>query len=456
MLSGGKSLAHAALMLSTALALAAERPVAAQAAPAPPAQTAPAAPTATPAPGADAPVAVERLTFRQAIDRALAGNPTVREAAAEVLRAAALVEEARANSLPHVTLNAAYTRLQRDVTFGSQVITPLGLTTANGNVTVPLVDLASWAQWAHALDDRKVSELSAADVRRKVAVATANTFLMVIERHRVLEADERALATARSHFDVSHQRQVGGIASRLEEVQAGQEASNDEVLAEQARINLRRAEEALAVLVAADGPIDAADEPDFSGLDSGEDAALAGLDARRTDLQTLAARQAAAEHVLRDSWRDALPTLDFALQDLFQTPATLFQRAQTPEAQLLFSWTIVDGGLRRGRFHERKALVDEAAANLAAGRDQARSDVRTAAAAIGAADRALLSARNAAQQARDALQISNLSYGAGASTSLDVLDAERRARDADTAVAMAEDAARQARLDLLVASGRFP
>jgi outer membrane protein TolC len=414
-------------------------------------------PVAAPAPpAASAPAGVERITFRQAVDRALARNPTVRQAAAEALRAAALVEQARASSLPHVTANASYTRLQRDVRFGSQVITPLGLTSGNATASVPLVDLASWARWAQALDQRRVAELSAADVRRKVAVSTANAFLMVIARHRVLEADQRARQTARAHFDVARERQRGGIASRLEEVQAAQEASNDEVLVEQAGIDLRRAQEALGVLLAADGPLDAADEPSFEGLDLGEVPALADLDSRRTDVATLAARQAAAERVLRDSWRDDLPTLDFALQNLFQTPATLFQRANTWQAQLLFSWTIYDGGLRRGLVHQRRALVDEAAANVAGARLQARADVRAAAAAIRAADLGLASARNAARQAQDALAISNLSYGAGASTSLDVLDSERRARDAETAVAVAEDAARQARLDLLVASGRFP
>jgi len=409
------------------------------------------APVPSPAPGP----AVERIAFHQAIERALGRNPTVREAAAEVLRAAALVEQARANVLPHVTANAGYTRLDRDRRFGAQVFTPIGVTTANATFSVPLVDLATWARWAHSLDDRRVAELSAADVRRKIAVATANAFLAVIARHRTLEADQRALATAKAHFDVSHQRQVGGIASRLEEVQASQEASNDEVLVAQAGIDLRRAQEALGVLLAADAPLDAGDEPAFEGLATADEA-LAEIDARRADVQTLAARQAAAERVLRDSWRDYLPTLDFVFQDLFQSPATPFQPARAWQAQLLFSWPLYEGGLRRGLVHERRALVDAAAANLAGTRDQVRSDVRAASAAIAAAAAGLAAARNADREARDALQISNLSYGAGASTSLDVLDSERRARDADNAVAMAEDAARQARLDLLVASGRFP
>ncbi|HZF12316.1 MAG TPA: TolC family protein [Thermoanaerobaculia bacterium] len=397
---------------------------------------------------------VERISFKEAVDRALARNPTVQEAAAEVLRAEALVQQARASTLPTLTGNAQYTRLDSARRFGSQIFTPQGVTTANGTLSVPLVDLAAWAAWAHSLDSRKIAELSAVDVKRRVAVAAANAFLTVIARHLTLEANQRALDTARAHLDVAHQRQVGGLASRLEEVQAVQEASNDEVRVAQSALDVRRAQEALGVLVAVDGALDAADVPVFEGLGPGtpEDAAL---DAR-ADVQLQALRQRAAERVLRDSWRDSAPTLDLVLQELLQSPSTLIQPANSWQALLQLTVPIYDGGLRRGRTRERQALVEEAQANLAGVKIQARSDVRTAAAAIQLADEQLASARNAARQAEDALAISNLSYKAGASTSLDVLDSERRLRDAETAVATAEDAARQARLDLLVASGRFP
>ncbi|HEV7518213.1 MAG TPA: TolC family protein, partial [Thermoanaerobaculia bacterium] len=250
-------------------------------------------------------------------------------------------------------------------------------------------------------------------------------------------------------------RQEGGVASRLEEVQAGQEASDDEVRVAQSALDVRRAQEALGVLVAADGAVDAADVPVFEGLGNAgkpDDAALAA----RADVRLQTLREQAAERVLRDSWRDRTPTVDLVLQELLQTPPTLIQPAHSWQAFLQLTVPIYDGGLRRGLRQERQALVQEAQANLAGTKIQARSDVRTAAAAIELADQQLASAQNAARQAQDALNISNLSYNAGASTSLDVLDSERRLRDAETAVATAEDAARQARLDLLVASGRFP
>ena len=234
-----------------------------------------------------------------------------------------------------------------------------------------------------------------------------------------------------------------------------QDVSNDEVLVETSTLDLRRAQEALGVLLTGDGPFDAADEPVFDDLGSIADA-VASAEQKRADVAVLAMREAAAEHVLRDSWRDWVPALNFQFQELYQNPPVLGAPGRYWQAQLQLSIPIFDGGLRRGERDERAALVKEAQANLAGGKVQARSDVRIANDAIRLADRGLESARNAARQAHDALDITNLSYSAGASTSLDVLDAQRRARDADTSVATAEDAARQARLDFLVGSGRFP
>jgi outer membrane protein len=439
----------------TAAAPAPGAPERAPQAPGTPAAPATAATGATSGAGASAGGEAEKITFRAAVDRALANNTTVQEAVAEVLRAEALVTQTRASSLPQAGATAAYTRYGYEIKFGGEVLQPHDVKNEVGTISVPLVNLASWAQWAHAIDNKTIAQLSVADAKRRVATATANAYLMVLARRRTIEANQRALDTARAHFDVAHQRKVAGAASRLEEVQATQDVSNDEVLVAQATLELRRAQEALGVLLSADGPFDAADEPTFEGL-GGIDETLSALEQRRADLAVLAARETAAEHVLRDTWREYLPTLGLTFQEFLQQPGTPFTLSHAWQAQLLLTLPIFQGFRRGGERHEREALVEEAKVNLTGGKVQARSDVRIATEAIRLADQGLASARNAAAQAHDALDIVNLSYGAGASTSLDVLDAQRRARDADTAVATAEDAARQARLDLLVGSGRFP
>jgi hypothetical protein len=69
---------------------------------------------------------------------------------------------------------------------------------------------------------------------------------------------------------------------------------------------LYRAQEALGVLLGADGPIDATDEPSF------EVAAFAAADLvqLRPDLKFFSAQQQAAERVLRDSSKDYWPYLE--------------------------------------------------------------------------------------------------------------------------------------------------
>ena len=66
----------------------------------------PAAPAAQPAPSdaalANRPAVAERVTFKEAVERALARNPSIEQAAADILRADALVRLARASALRYV------------------------------------------------------------------------------------------------------------------------------------------------------------------------------------------------------------------------------------------------------------------------------------------------------------------------------------------------------------------
>src|SRR5882724_2707043 len=115
-----------------------------------------------------------RVMLDQAVARALARNPTVAVAIAEIDRADALLRQARAASYPSLFGNAVYTRLE-----GNRYSAP-GVKTAsqdqiaaNVTLTVPLVAPAAWAQTWHAGDNRRIAEDSAVDVRRQLAVAAA-------------------------------------------------------------------------------------------------------------------------------------------------------------------------------------------------------------------------------------------------------------------------------------------
>jgi len=122
----------------------------------------------------------------------------------------------------------------------------------------------------------------------------------------------------------------------------------------------------------------------------------------------------------------------------------------------MFSIPVLDGGFRSGMKHEREALLNTVKFERAAVEKQAGSEVRSARDAVASNERALASARMAADQANEVVQITDVAFREGATTNIEVLDAQRQARDVETQAAIAEDALKRAQLDLLVALGRFP
>jgi outer membrane protein TolC len=424
----------------------------------------------------------ERVMFDDAIKRAIEKNPSAAIAAAGILRAEALLTQTRSVSRVQVNGNVTTTTLNRGVDFDGQAVTPRNSVAANLDVRLPLYAPARWARTAQATDAKHVAEASADDVRRQTALATADAYLTIIARRRVVEANTRARDVAKAHFEFARQLQEGGTGSRLNELRAQQELTVDEELVESARLAVYRAQEALGVLLIADGPVDTIDEPLFALPPDAESVAVlaAGsavapstlvlttskdgrpaqgtsvLQSWRPDLKLFAAEQQAAERVLSDSSKDRLPYLEGVFQPSTMYPAQFFAPQNSWRLLLQMSVPLFDSGLRQGQKVERQAALDISRATFARALTTARSEVRAAREAVASAERSLVSARAAADLAQQVVDIVNISFRAGAATNIEVIDAEGRARDADTAVGSAEDTLRRARLELLTAVGRFP
>ncbi|HEY5956498.1 MAG TPA: TolC family protein [Polyangiaceae bacterium] len=411
--------------------------------------------TSSISPGATTTVkVVEGVTLDQAIERALRRNPSAQAAALEIDRAEALVRQARAASLPSLTGNVTYTRLDADRVFGVRTVAAKDQLNANLVLSVPLIAPARWAQWSHAKDDSRTLVLSGNEVRRQLAISVARTFLTVLSQHRVVEVNERALVTAVAHERYANERLSGGVGKRIDAVRASQQVATTTASVERAKVALARSREALGVLLGEEHPVDTAVEPELASvLDGG---AAAATSSQRLDVQVAHARRAAAERRFNDSWLDFLPQLVGQFQPFYQTPASLTTPTTGWQAMLVLTVPLYEGGARYGARDERRALRDQADLQVANLLRQARSEIRIGFEAQKGAETALAAAQSAAQMAHDAEKMSSLAYEAGASTNLEVIDAERQARDADTEVAVAEDTLRQTRLDLLIASGRFP
>ena len=80
----------------------------------------------------------------------------------------------------------------------------------------------------------------------------------------MVEAQQRSVDTARAFYDYAYERLKAGASSRLNALRAQQTLSSDEALLEQATLALYRTQEALGVLLAMDGPVEAAAEPAFA------------------------------------------------------------------------------------------------------------------------------------------------------------------------------------------------
>ena len=216
---------------------------------------------------AQAPPPVERVTFQQAIERAISeqsvgggrgrGDPARRGAAAAGARGDACCRSTATSTT--TTLNTRRRVRGRD-----------------GDAAQPADRVADGrtcrfvARGARGRGARRPTD-SAADrrvERRRHAPADRAG-----DRRRVPDASSRggassrptsARATPRGRTSISRtELEQQGTGSRLNALRAQQQLSIDERLVEAAQLALYRAQEALGVLLVADGPVDAIDEPSF-------------------------------------------------------------------------------------------------------------------------------------------------------------------------------------------------
>lgn len=403
---------------------------------------------------ASATPSIPKLSFEEAIRRAMAHHPDVQVAEQEIRRSQGLLAEARSSWVPTLTANASYTRLDADRVLGGRVLANANQLSANLTLVVPIIQPKGWATTARASEGVDLSKIEAVDTKRQIAVAAARAYLTVIAQRRVLESSVHAREQAAAHEKYAKEREQGGIGNRLDFVRAGQERAASETRVESQTAALVKAQEALGVLLGENAPVDASDTalPDAPTLSN----ALNDAEVRRSDVLSQKQRVEIARKSIRDNYTEYMPMLSAMAQPFYQNPATPTLPETGWQAQLLLSIPLYDGGRRSGLSEERSVTHEESQIQLNALLRQARADVRSSFEAMRRADVALDRAREAKALAEESLDLAQLAYRAGATTNIEVIDAERRALDASTDAAIAEDAARQARLDLLAASGRFP
>ena len=414
------------------------------------------------APDAVRPVA-RKINLHDAVALAIERNATALVAAADIRRVGGVMEEVRAASLPTLTLNATYTRLNKDRTFNTTVsdggtenvvVAAKDQWNVNGVLSIPIIAPQAWANWKRAADNLESSKLSQRDIQRTVGITTARAYLTVFAQKRQVDVNRQARDNSAAHMQYADQRLRGGVGNRVDWARAAQDLEQNEAILQTSFANLYRSQEALGILLGTDEPVDVEAVPDIPGMPTLDQAFEESQG--RTDILLLRHEEKAADRSLNLSWTEYLPTITLLGQPFYQHPSSLTSPETGWQAQAVLTWVLFDGGARYGRTHQREAVLDQARINLDLTLRQANSDVRAAVDNMERTAAAVERQRNSAKLAEDAMRLADITYRAGASTNLELIDAQRRARDAETLAVIAEDNQRQAAIDLLSASGRFP
>jgi outer membrane protein TolC len=202
-----------------------------------------------------------------------------------------------------------------------------------------------------------------------------------------------------------------------------------------------------------DAPVDARGDPDIPlAAPPSDDESWLG---QRPDIRLFTAQAQAAERVVRDAWKNWLPTAAFGFTPQYVSPKGFFEPAGTWRAVFQLRVPLYDSTLWSTR---RIAAADSEAARLRLQKVEveARSELRSAQESVRRIAQIVTASREAADNADEALRITQIAYRAGATTNIEVVQAQQTARNTEIAQAVAEDRLRQARLDLLVALGQFP
>jgi len=402
--------------------------------------------------GSSQPV-IETVSFEAAIARALEKNPTVAIAATNILRSEAILQGTRAAVMPRIGASVTNTTLDTGREFSGQTVQPQNQSVFGLQASAPIFAAAQWAARTQAMDQVEIARLATTDTRRQIAVAAASAYLAVLAQKRQVAVSRSAIDTGRAQLAYNTRRREGGVGSRLNELRSAQILASDEALLEVFRLRVLRAQEALGVLLAANGPVDVSGEPSFEVPTLAPESQWM---AARTDVQLFTAEREASKRIVGDSSKDWWPTANVSFVPQALTPAGIFQPSKTWSLAFQVSQPMWDFGARKSLRLQSEANLQSSTIALQRVQIQARSEERLARAAIEAQERALARAREAARSAVEVLKITIVAFDAGASTNIEVIDAQRSARDLETAVVQVEDALRQARLELLVALGLFP
>lgn len=409
------------------------------------------------------------LSLDEAVQIARAHQPQLRQARAQSEAAAGRSDQGRAPLLPQLGANASYLYFDYS-TNGSSVASGGGggttvvgtsapaVLSAGATATQLITDFGqSWSRWrgARASEDaqreteRATTLTVVLNVRTAFFNARANKALVAVARE-TLENQNRHLAQVQGFVEVGNRPEIDLAQARSDQATAELQLINAQSNYAIARAQLRQA-------MGVDGHADFDVTDETIAAVPGEDARPDDLTeqavAARPELRSLTDQLRATELAIRAVKGSFGPALGLIGGASYRRPEGL-QDSWVLSGGLTLSWSLLEGGLERGRLREDNANLANLRAGVDLERQQITLEVEQARVAVTSSKAAIVAADKALTNARERLRLADGRYQTGVGSAIELGDAQLALTNAGVQKLQAEFQLGVARAQLLKALGQ--
>lgn len=389
------------------------------------------------------------LTIERAVELALTRNERAAIADTTVEAAEARVRRARTAFFPRVDITGT---LGTDIGNGSE----RDLSTI-ASLTQPIFDARAFPLYRQQRYERDAVRLTATDDKRLLGFDAAVAFLTTLSFEQVLRAAERHRDFAQTNLDDVRARFEAGLVSSNDVTRAELELATAVRELAQARGDVQSSRVDLETLLKTDvdGPL----APPAALLEAANDATPASdstvsvAQSERTDIAALRARIEALRAFADEPRARFFPSVLFNAQARNFNDGAVTNRDNDGFAGVLFSWPVLDAGLRGADRAERLANVRGAELQLEFELREVERELRSAVVQLSTEQASLREALAATAAAQKNANETNILYREGLASALELADATQQLFEAEVAEVTARYRMAVAYLSLREASG---
>ncbi len=404
------------------------------------------------------------LHLNDAVQIALAHQPSVFQARGLTAAASGRVEEARSGYLPQVTGTALAERVHGRPTTAAAPTTVSG-TTATYDIfgvgvsatqliydfgqTIDRTRAASAAEESLKASERTTAVQVALQVRKAFFQAHAEKALVKVGQDTVAN-QERHLVQIQGFVDQ-------GIRPEIDLAQAKTDLANSRVTLINARTGYATARAQLNQAMGVFGPTTyEVGEDDLGGVAGEDEDAVQLLPqalAARPEIMTLRKQQRADELTVSSIKGGYGPTIA-AVGGVSEAGATLDALGTNWNVGATLTWPFFQGGLTQGQVREAEGNLESASAQISQEELAVRVELEQALLAVQAAKVVIDAARDAVTNAHEQLRLAEGRYQSGVGSIIELDDAQLADAAAGAQMVQAEYTLASARADLLSALGK--